>query len=1006
MSTTKNKIQQTQGTNGWMRFVGRGLLALIVSALLYSCTNEEGGGIVPAPQQIEDSDMALSLRLNGSRPSTRLGEADENKVSEVDVLVFDHTTGKYLYAAAAYRIDAPQITASEYKYPFAVRLRMLESETERVDLWVVANAHALLNKMTLGSTPADSTKATVAAKLLANETDDKVTQLPVTDPITLIPMWGKIDNVSIPLSGATPPEVELTRMVAKIDVAVAMSVPTTTFTLTSVSFYNRNTSGRVVPGAITNSGATWSAPTAIPTYSLPASPGKATGVAHEYNTVTSNAIVNTIYAFEAEGGDGYTSTDGIPYDQDPCLVIGGKFNGSTQDTYYRVNFVEIDDNTETYLDILRNHHYEVKIESVTGAGFATKEEALKSLPVNMVAVVTPWDEIGMGDITFDGQYMLSVDRDSVTIYQATLYGDPGEQTIQVYTDWEEGWAVDTCATEPAFPKWLKITSPAPAVNDSIKGGKDNIIPLVMNAAKLPEAVSSRNGSFYITAGRMRKLIKVAQVDVREVKLTIEPATISFKKNPMLYKAVKITTVPANLPVTITAGTRTGGAAIIWRPGYDPMGYNGKKFPAEAIEMELRPDKKLDGVTTYMYYTFTVTSEGMVATQTLNITQQGSDYIFNLTPLEYEAIDQGDKISRVLAETDWRLLLEPYNNPDNKLPYGTGKMLTLLPDATPANLYPATTDGVYRDYRFFTLAQNHDYVDRIAKFTIEENNPDWQPDPIEITQKGTDPDLTLISPAEATPTLTLTNPKTEVAFTTNANWRFTKGTGYADVVAATEYKGTPTTTITTGTYTNTANSDALVSPNYVIELTKQTALAHEKAYTTGATYETTLKLETTNHGTATSEEKTVTVTRDVVPMWTIPTFSPSGASPIALPIGGADVTVTAHTNQGWTAGWNLGDGAGDHTEARTATYLNNPDDKKTVSVPSNSENFTPRTVTLWAYKTEGGVKGGDSLKTYTQPKATLDVIDLSGTGAAIPAAGVDPSPSVSATFDGTHYGYCV
>jgi hypothetical protein len=202
---------------------GLSLVVLLLSALFYMCTNEEGGVLVPSPQEDEeDREMALSLRLQGSLPSTRLGEADENMVSEVDVLVFECTTGKYLYASAAYYIDEPEITQSlVYKYPFAVRLRMTESEADRVDLWVVANAHALLNKMTLGGTSADSTKAAVAAKLLANE-DDKVTQIPVTDPVTPIPipMWGKIDNVSIPISGATPVEVPLTRMVAKIDVAV------------------------------------------------------------------------------------------------------------------------------------------------------------------------------------------------------------------------------------------------------------------------------------------------------------------------------------------------------------------------------------------------------------------------------------------------------------------------------------------------------------------------------------------------------------------------------------------------------------------------------------------------------------------------------------------------------------------------------------------------------------------------------------------------------------------
>jgi hypothetical protein len=329
------------------------------------------------------------------------------------------------------------------------------------------------------------------------------------------------------------------------------------------------------------------------------------------------------------------------------------------------------------------------------------------------------------------------------------------------------------------------------------------------------------------------------------------------------------------------------------------------------------------------------------------------------------------------------------------------MLTPFEDViTPLTPYPATTDGEYRDYRFFTLARNHDYVDRIAKFKIEEDHPDWQPDPIEIRQKGTPPMLILKPDAlETNKTLDLDN-VTQFIFESNANWIITPaaGTAYTDVAIQTKYQTNYATN--TAPYTNSANSNALDTLDYIIELTKNPGKTNEKAYPDQ--YTSSLDLKTTNHTGAQEASRTVTVTRDVVRMWTIPTFDPSGST---LPIGGADVTVTAHTNQGWTAGWNLGDGTGDHTDEKPATYLNNAADKQIVSVPSNSENFTSRNVTLWAYKTVGGVKGGDSLKTYVQPAAELNVASVSGNGTAIPAGGVNPpaSTAVSATFGGTFTG---
>jgi hypothetical protein len=486
MSAIHTTIQKKTGS--WRRFAGHSVLSLVVvllSTLLYSCTNEESDGNVPSPQQQveEDNEVILSLRLPGSSPATRLTNTEENTVSEVDVLVFNED-GNYLYSRQAYSVRVDDDT-----YDFAVRLLMTE-EGETVDLWVFANAHEILTH-----TPAaGTTKADVAAALLAGETTYNVTQIPpiVGDPV-LIPMWGTIDAVSIPITGGRN-KVDLTRMVAKIDVAVKSTIDEDKFKLTNVYFYNRNSQGCVVPGTIADS--EWSAPTAT-SLSLPADPVKKTGEAYAYTTVTDNAIKNTIYAFEADGGTGYT---GQTYTTDPCLIIGGTYKGGAE-TYYRVNFAKIKDNEEIYLDILRNHHYDIEIQDVTGAGFNTQAEALQSLPVNMIAQVVEWDEMGMTDITFDGQYELAVDRDSVTFVKSG-----NAQTVYVRTSWVEGWSVDTQAGN--LPSWLHITSPTPA-NFIATGEKDKTIPLVITADELPTSIS-REGGFWITAGRMKKYIKVVQ----------------------------------------------------------------------------------------------------------------------------------------------------------------------------------------------------------------------------------------------------------------------------------------------------------------------------------------------------------------------------------------------------------------------------------------------------------------------------------------------------------------
>ena len=68
----------------------------------------------------------------------------------------------------------------------------------------------------------------------------------------------------------------------------------------------------------------------------------------------------------------------------PCLIIGGFYKDSQKITYYRADFMEKDaiSNTAKYLDILRNYRYRFNISKVSGPGFDTEEEALKSKPEN------------------------------------------------------------------------------------------------------------------------------------------------------------------------------------------------------------------------------------------------------------------------------------------------------------------------------------------------------------------------------------------------------------------------------------------------------------------------------------------------------------------------------------------------------------------------------------------------------------------------------------------------
>jgi hypothetical protein len=469
-------------------------MGIFLSLILFfpSCTNEEGEDTA-RPVLTGESEVVLSLRLPGaSSPATRSVEEYEDLVSSVDVLVFDDDGG-YLYTAAAYDItpgttpDPPSPIAAVKN--FGVKLKQTGSG-ETVDLWVVANAHYLPG-IEEGTSKAD------VAKLLVVDFNDNTDEVALE---LLLPMWGTLTNVEI-LNSSTlggNNTVNLIRMFARIDVAVASSV--TNFELTCVWYCNFNRIGRIVPGAISNDG-TWTAPPNLTYVTEPSLlPDMPKMPFQEFTNVTDNAITAMIYPLETEKGDGYDGTDDVPYEEEPCLLIAGRYGGSMTESWYRVDFVQTKDNELQYLDILRNHLYVVSITNVSGPGLSgvlEMDDLLAPRPVNITANTAVWDISDMKYVVIDDRYMLSVSCDSVVFTQNGMTKD-----IQVYTDCETGWAIDQ--NDP-IPDW--ITAHTDPLSEIISGEKKIMTTLSLTATSFEYG---RVGYFTITAGGLTQQIKVIQ----------------------------------------------------------------------------------------------------------------------------------------------------------------------------------------------------------------------------------------------------------------------------------------------------------------------------------------------------------------------------------------------------------------------------------------------------------------------------------------------------------------
>ncbi len=89
-----------------------------------------------------------------------------------------------------------------------------------------------------------------------------------------------------------------------------------------------------------------------------------------------------------------------------CLIVKAKYDGSSNFSYYKIDFVDKEDKTKRY-DIIRNHFYKVTINDVRKPGYATEAEALAGAAANNLALS---EELQMYPSFSDGKGRLEVDK--------------------------------------------------------------------------------------------------------------------------------------------------------------------------------------------------------------------------------------------------------------------------------------------------------------------------------------------------------------------------------------------------------------------------------------------------------------------------------------------------------------------------------------------------------------------------------------------------------------------
>lgn len=336
---------------------------LLVVMLLAACANSQLPG-EENTNSLPEVMLTLCIPQDASQIATRA--SDESIIDDINILVFESktdNTGRLLEVADWYNWIEADNNAGRI-----VKLTVRLSANTTYNLVVLGNAKGILNEALNNKdiTPGTSTKADVIAALEVNQTGnwDINTQS--------IPLCGEVAGVSIGDIGSSvkPLEVELVRMLAKVEIDVS-GLDKKVFNLTGVLHCNYMAGGLIIPDLTlpSNTPTLSATPTVakkIPAYT-PGDDGKL-----------------TFYTFESAATSEPSSDT---WSQGHCLILQGKYRANTQ-SFYRVDFYDKD--TGKRVPVLRDKHYKVTINKVHTSGHPSPEAALNSVSNTLSMQVTDW----------------------------------------------------------------------------------------------------------------------------------------------------------------------------------------------------------------------------------------------------------------------------------------------------------------------------------------------------------------------------------------------------------------------------------------------------------------------------------------------------------------------------------------------------------------------------------------------------------------------------------------
>ncbi|WP_308558212.1 hypothetical protein [uncultured Porphyromonas sp.] len=357
-------------------------LLLVAFMALSACQQEQR--TAPVDQDGERVTVSLSVDVPHYAPMRAMQEGiDENKIDRLELLVFNEEG-----LMADYALAKDLTKQNDGKYTFTARLKPQSAPCV---------IHFVANRNYGGS---DSGRQYLGRKESDVLLSDLVTMIEVSQKKS-IPMWAR-KSYSEVKENSNLGEIKLLRSMAKF------TLESHTGKLTDVSYTlcNSYDCGTVAPfkrAALPDLDEAFSIEDRVPT--IPRETLLANGDAGLgwYTDGT------PVYGFERRNKAAKPIS---------CLVIRAKYDGATDHSYYKLDFVKSANRLERY-DLLRNYWYKVTINDALAAGAPSLDEALAGPAVNNLALS---EELQAYPSYSDGKGRLEVEASNYIITH-------GEQTL-------------------------------------------------------------------------------------------------------------------------------------------------------------------------------------------------------------------------------------------------------------------------------------------------------------------------------------------------------------------------------------------------------------------------------------------------------------------------------------------------------------------------------------------------------------------------------------------------